>query len=296
MRGHKDFPYQGRQGLGASLSVWLVFTALQASCSGQVEGALEPQSLRQSVSGGSGVFQTADGSCLSISANAVSVDATCSSSSSQVQYAGLQLKTVAEGWCPVRGGADVLMTPVVPGQCAPNMPSPGSSTWHYWATLGNGWGECLFNERHYPQGDAEIHLGRCEDVPSVFRFDRGQLYVQPREGSLVPRGDCLYYDAYGYDEVTVDEWGCQRAPEWEVRGDGSLYNLVAGKCLTKGWPYGLVLMDCDGDWSQLWFWSGTLRSPAGHCVETYDTAQGTRMRLNTCDASATQQWNYVGLD
>ena len=60
MRGHEYFPYQGRQGLCASLSVWLVFTALQTSCSGQVEGALEPQSIRQSVSGGSGVFQAAD--------------------------------------------------------------------------------------------------------------------------------------------------------------------------------------------------------------------------------------------
>jgi hypothetical protein len=245
--------------------------------------------------GGSGVFKAADGSCLSISEDAVSVDSTCSSYSSQVQNAELQLRTVAENACPVRGGADAPLTPVVPGSCNPNMPSPESSTWYYWATLGNELGECLFNERHYPQGDAEIHLGRCDDVPSVFRFDRGQLYVQPRD-SLAPRGDCIYYDPYGYDEVAVDEYGCWRPSEWEVRSDGSLYNVSAGRCLTKDWQYGLVMANCDGDSSQLWYWSGTLRSPGGHCVETYDAPEGTRLRLNACDNSVAQQWSYVGLD
>jgi hypothetical protein len=242
------------------------------------------------------MFQAADGSCLSISANAVSVDAACSPSSSQIQYGGLQLKTLATNGCPVRGGADAPMTPVVPGQCDPNLPASASSTWHYWGTLGNGWGECIFNERHYTQGDDDILLGPCETVPSVFRFDKGQLYVQPREGSLTPRGDCIYYKAYGYAQVALDESGsCQRPPEWEVRSDGSLYNLTAGKCLTRDWQHGLVMLECDGDWSQLWYWTGTLRSPAGHCVETYDTAQGTRLRLNTCAATQAQQWNYVGM-
>ncbi|WP_203911404.1 ricin-type beta-trefoil lectin domain protein [Rhizocola hellebori] len=90
------------------------------------------------------------------------------------------------------------------------------------------------------------------------------------------------------------------AQTWVYQPDGSLRNLISGRCLiTTGWGLAngtlLAIWDCLGVWSQVWQQSpaGTVFSPQSRrCIDALGTADQSMVATWTCYGPASQQWTY----
>ncbi|MEV6897844.1 ricin-type beta-trefoil lectin domain protein [Amycolatopsis sp. NPDC051372] len=141
------------------------------------------------------------------------------------------------------------------------------------ATAAAGCIQSLSDNWTFATGDTIRALGRCLDLKAGALTDGTQVVENACNGDLATQ-------------------------RWELRGDGTIVNPKAGKCLdaTQG-AASATIQSCTGSVSQTWTperlysHKGKMLGILGKCVDVNGNvdADGTAIQLFTCNISAAQQ-------